>query len=149
MPVGPEYARTLGHAVYTFTLLEWNAIHCCERLEEGFVYGVDGRKTMGSRNVAEKLVSLCKLAPDSPDADELRAAADEFLRLVAVRNALVHARPGTAPDGHSQRLFRHGEMWTIEMIEEQADAFAACSVRLNRLLHGFLSGGQGKGANRR
>lgn len=147
MPIDPEYARALGHAVYTFTLLEWNAVYCCERIEEGFVHGVDGKKSMTSRNIAEKLVSLCKRLPDSVDARELRSAADEFLRLVEDRNGLVHARPGTAPDGHSQRLFRHGKMWSIEQIEEQADAFAACSIRLNRLFHGFLSGEHGKDTN--
>ena len=57
--------------------------------------------------------------------------------LVATRNNLVHAKPGTTFDG-SQGLFRHGDHWTTAELEGSADAFAECSERLNGALHGLL-----------
>ena len=63
--------------------------------------------------------------------------AAEFKRLVSKRNDLVHANPGTAPNG-DQRLFRKGGEWTIELVNDAADEFAAASGPLNHHIHDVL-----------
>jgi len=88
--------------------------------------------------IAKKFVHLASTLPAGPDKVECRAAAEEFQQFVERRNALLHAKPGTAPAGE-QQLFRNGTPWTVSMIEDVADEFATSSNRLNALLHGYLA----------
>ena len=130
-----DYAAALGLALYCFATLEWNAVWCCERIEAGSVDELEER-TAG--RVADTLVHLAgQLAPSEPQAD-LHAAAIRFRDLVATRNNLVHAKPGTAHDG-TQALFRHGDQWTAAELANIADQFTTCSNRLNQALYGFLA----------
>ena len=135
VPVHPDYTSAIGLAVYCFASLEWNAVWCCERIEPGSIDGLEDR-TAG--RVADTLVHLVKRLGASDDQLELQSAATDFRNLVATRNNLVHAKPATAHDG-SEGLFRHGDQWTIDELEETADAFTRCSSRLNRALNGALS----------
>lgn len=132
--VQPDYASALGLAVYCFASLEWNAVWCCERIRPGSIEGLEDR-TAG--RVADTLLHLVKRLESSEQKLELESAAAEFRFLVGTRNNLVHSKPGTAPDG-SQGLFRHGDHWTIAELNAVADAFAACSIRLDHALHGLL-----------
>jgi len=134
IPVHSDYTSALGLAVYCFASLEWNAVWCCERIEPGRINGLEER-TAG--RVADTLIYLAKGLETSHEQVKLLRAAIDFRHLVATRNNLVHAKPGTAFDG-SQGLFRHGDQWTIAELERTADAFAECSVRLNEALHGLL-----------
>lgn len=133
--VHPDYASALGLAVYCFASLEWNAVWCCERIEPGSIDALEER-TAG--RVADTLVHLVERLGPSENHVKLHAAADDFRNLVATRNNLVHAKPGTASDG-SQGLFRHGDQWTLNELDRTADAFAECSIRLNEALHGVLN----------
>ncbi len=130
----PDYSSALGLAVYCFASLEWNAVWCCERIHPGSIEGLEDR-TAG--RVADTLLHLVKRLGGSDEQLELESAAAEFRFLVGTRNNLVHAKPGTAPDG-SQGLFRHGDHWTIAELNAVADAFAACSIRLDEALDGLL-----------
>jgi hypothetical protein len=56
-----------------------------------------------------------------PITDDLLPAANEFQSMVLLRNGLMHAKLGTDKDG-GQRLFRNGQSWTIETINDAADA---------------------------
>ena len=78
------------------------------------------------------------LLPRSPEREELKTLAAEFLRLVVLRNGILHGKPCTAPSGE-QRLSSNGIILEIADLERAADEFAACSIELNKLLHGFLS----------
>lgn len=89
--------------------------------------------------IAGDLIRLAKRRPNQQDRKSCADPATEFKALVDVRNGIFHAQPGTAPDG-AQRLFRNGVPWTPATIDEAADRFAACSVRLNALLCGCLAG---------
>lgn len=91
-------------------------------------------------HVASKLITLSERLPDRPEKLELVAAAHEFKRLVDERNALMHGKPATARD-QGQRLFRDGAEWSVDKINEAADAFTAGSIPLNAALHGFLAEG--------
>lgn len=134
IPVDPNYTSALGLAVYCFASLEWNAVWCCERIQAGSIESLEER-TAG--RVADTLLYLAKRLRVSEEQIELQSAAEDFQFLVGTRNNLVHAKPGTAPDG-DQGLFRHGDHWTIPELEAVADAFATCSMRLNQALHGLL-----------
>ena len=133
--VRPDYTAALGLAVYCFASLEWNAVWCCERIEPGSIEALEERT--GGR-VADTLLSLVKRLPSSEEQQELQSAAADFRFLVGTRNNLVHAKPGIAADG-MHALFRHGDQWTLKELEGVADAFARCSIRLDRALHGFLA----------
>jgi hypothetical protein len=137
VPVDPDYASALGLAVYCFASLEWNAVWCCERIEPGSVENLADR-TAG--RVADTLLHLVGQLESSTEQVDLKGAAADFRFLVGTRNNLVHAKPGTAPGGE-QALFRHGDQWMLAELEDVADAFTACSMRLNRALHGFLNTG--------
>ena len=65
-------------------------------------------------------------------------AAEEFSEVVKVRNALLHGKPCTAPGG-DQVLSGHHGIWTIEMIQDFADRATACQIRLNDILHQYLT----------
>jgi hypothetical protein len=135
VPVRFEYASALGLAVYCFASLEWNAVWCCERIRAGSVENLSDR-TAG--RVADTLIHLVGTLGRSEEQVELSRAATDFRALVGTRNNLVHAKPATAANGE-QALFRHGDQWTLYELEAVADAFTACSLRLNDALHGLLS----------
>lgn len=137
IPVHPDYTRALGLAVYCFASLEWNAVRCCERIERGSIDSLEDR-TAG--RVADTLLHLVKELGPSEEQLELERAAVEFRFLVGTRNNLVHAKPGTAPDG-AHVLLRHGDQWTLAELMHVADAFAACSSRLDQAWHGLLGDG--------
>ena len=136
IPVHPDYTSALGVAVYCFASLEWNAVWCCERIEPGSIESLEDR-TAG--RVADTLLHLVKGLKPSQEQLELEGAAADFRFLVGTRNNLVHAKPGTAPDG-AHVLLRHGDQWTLAELMRVADAFAACSLRLDRAWHGLLGG---------
>jgi hypothetical protein len=135
VPVEAAYTSAIGLAVYAFARLEWDAVWCCERISPNSINKLADRTAGG---VANKLIELAGTLAASPQRIKLVQASAEFKELVETRNKLVHAKPGTDSDG-GQRLFRDGQPWTVEMIDVAADAFTACSGRLNALLHGFLA----------
>ncbi len=55
-----------------------------------------------------------------------------------LRNGLLHARPGKAPD-RAQQLFRHGHVWSIDKINEFSDRCIRTEQPLNALLHEQLA----------
>lgn len=131
-----DYALSLGRALYCFAICEWNAVYCIQKREPDYV--VDNFKptqpTMAG-TIAEKLKSTASKLPDSPQKQEWQEAAALFFDLVKMeRNRLVHAKPGTNADGE-QRLFYYGFEWTIERIDNVADRFSACGVRLNAIMY--------------
>lgn len=117
----PDYASALGAAVYAFASLEWNAVICCERLEPG---SMDDLSERTAGRVADTLLSLARKHEPA-----LVDAASDFEALVATRNNLVHARPGTTAAGLAG-LFRHGDEWTQEELRAVAGMFEACAARL-------------------
>lgn len=130
VPVQDDYILALGRATYVFATLEWNAIWCCERLKPGYINKL-GRKTAG--DIACDFMKRVLRIGDAKLKQAHTGPACEFKRLVAVRNGILHGKPGTAVDGE-QRLFRDGVPWTPTMLENAADEFAACSMLLRALL---------------
>ena len=133
--VGSDYTAALGLAIFCFADLEWNAIRCCERIEPGSMEDLFER-TAG--RVADTLLHLVERVEASPEQIGLKQAAARFRDLVGTRNNLVHAKPGATNEGASM-LFRHGDPWTLAELDHVAQAFSACSARLNVGLQGLLS----------
>ena len=104
-------------------------------MQNGYLDSV-AMKTAG--NIVDDLLRLSEELADPALAAECVAAATEFKRLVRLRNRIVHAYPATVPGG-AQRLLRHGKPWTLEEVDDAADAYAACSLSLNALLYGGLA----------
>ena len=107
--VEPAYARALGQATYAFALLEWHAIRCCEALAPGYEARMD-HTTAGE--VGENVERLAHGVGDPHLRNELVGPAGEFRRLVRVRNALAHARPGHHADGRCILVNANGHGWS-------------------------------------
>jgi hypothetical protein len=129
VPFDKPYIEALGSAAYVFACLEWNAVWCCERMEAGYIRKLK-KKTAGV--IADDLVRLAgKRTPVQSRIDCL-GPANEFKRLVNLRNGIFHGKPGTASTGE-QRLFKDGHPWMLTMITDAPDEFAKCSISLNAL----------------
>lgn len=128
-----EYVAAVGLAMFTFARLEWDAIWCIEKMTAGSIQAMSDRTAGGIANELVKLVAARGLPPSDPFV----VAADDFKRLVKVRNAIAHGKPAAAPDG-GQRLFRDGTPWTVETLNDASDEFTDCQVRMNDILYGYL-----------
>lgn len=135
-PLDPEYSQALGEAVYTFSILEWNVVWICERIKPGALAALSP-KTAGT--IAKRFITLAESLSDSEDKTKLLHAALRFDELVEQRNGLVHGRPGMDVADGLSKLFRAGELWTVEKIRHTADEFSQCAITLNEYFHGFLN----------
>lgn len=137
IPIDDQYAHALGLAAYCFAVCEWNAVWSAERLQPGYIATIEPlRKTAGA--IAKELVSLVHAIGDPTLMSICVPPSLEFQRLVHDRNGLLHGKPGTALNG-DQRLFRHGQEWTIEVIDTFTDQVSACSIQLNQMVHTHLA----------
>lgn len=127
-----RYAEALGRATYAFALMEWAAIACCEALDDGYIARM-GRVTAGE--IGENFERLAYGVGDPDRHTVLVEAAREFVRLVRVRNALAHARPGHDAQGRCI-LVHEGRPWTLDGILDAVRRFEACAERLDSLLNG-------------
>jgi hypothetical protein len=134
VPVDTPYAHALGLAAYCFAICEWNAVWSVERLQPGYIATIE-RKTAGV--IAKDLVDLVNVISDPAVKAICLPPSLEFQRLVQDRNGLLHGKPGTASNG-DQRLFRHGQEWTISAVDAFSDEVTACSTLLNDMVHKHL-----------
>lgn len=96
---------------------------------------------MTSRQIARCFADILNNNISTLPADQHQALGQvqqEFARLVDVRDQLIHAHPGTAPDG-AQQLYcsgRHPEMeWPVEQVEQAAIDFENAAIRANELFY--------------
>ncbi|MBU0522711.1 MAG: hypothetical protein KKC24_23785 [Gammaproteobacteria bacterium] len=128
------YAEALGLAAYMFARLEWNVVWCCERLEEG---SVSELQELTAGVVRRRFGKLVLAIADDELRDELVKAADVFNPLVDLRNDLIHGTPCTHPS-YGQCLNGNTGAWSIDRINQAADAFAECAIIFNGILYGSL-----------
>lgn len=135
-PFKSDYNQSLGVAVSCFVICEWNAVYCAERIKPGALNQmVDGELTAGQ--IAKKLLDIVRNMPPSNERQELTNAAQSFAQLVSLRNKILHGKPCTGPNGEAR--LSSSSVIEIPDLENAADVFSACSLELNRLLHGFLA----------
>jgi hypothetical protein len=135
-PIGADYAKALGDASFCFSILEWNVVWACERIEPGSLRNIVNEELTAGK-IAKRFLDLVRNMPKARERQELTAAAQEFNRLVGIRNCIVHGKPCTGPSGEA-RLSSQGVL-EISDLEEFADSFSACGIEVNRLLHGYLA----------
>lgn len=134
-PVTTEYVQALGLAAYVFASCEWQVAWSCERILPGSLSKIiDGELTAGK--IAKLFIDACRNMPKSKERTELQSIAQEFARLVPIRNDILHGKPCTAPSGE-QRLSGQ-QIIEISDLEKAADEFVACGGRLNDLYYKFL-----------
>ncbi|MGH9427582.1 MAG: hypothetical protein ACRD2L_14920 [Terriglobia bacterium] len=135
-PIEPDYVHALGTASFCFAICEWNAVYCAERIRPGSLRAfIKDELTAGK--IAKKLVDLARNMAKSAEREQLVAAAEAFAKLVPLRNKILHGKPCTGPNGKAR--LSSAKVFEIPDLQGAADAFSACSIELNRLLHGFLS----------
>jgi len=135
-PVKPDYVSALGLAAFTFATCEWQVVWCSEKIRPGSANKLVGDERTAGK-IAKFFIDLTRNMPKSKEREELSAVAEEFSRLVDMRNAILHGKPCTGPGGEAR--LSSGMVLEIEYLENAADAFTACACELNRLFYGFLS----------
>lgn len=135
-PVKSDYVSAIGLAAYTFATCEWQVVWCSEKIRPGSLNKLVGDERTAGR-IAKFFLDLTRNMPKSPEREELRSAAAEFARLVEIRNAILHGKPCTGPNGDAR--LSSGAVLEIGYLEDAADAFTACGIELNRLFNGFLA----------
>lgn len=135
-PIKPDYTHALGLATFCFAICEWNAVYCAERIKPGSLNSfVTDELTAGK--ISKKLLDLARNMPPIKERAEIIAAAQAFSDIVPLRNSILHGKPCTGSNGNAR--LSGSNVIEIPDLECAADAFSACSIELNRLLHGFLA----------
>lgn len=134
-PIKVDYSYALGQAAFCFSICEWNVVWSCEKIDPGALRKIVDEELTAGR-IAKRFIDLVRNMPKSAAREELSAAAQEFARLVGVRNSILHGKPCTGPNGEAR--LSSGNVLEIADLEDAADAFSECSNKVNGLLHGFL-----------
>jgi hypothetical protein len=135
-PFKSDYNQALGTAASCFAICEWNAVYCAERIKPQTLNQMV-RYEFTAGQIAKKLLDITRNMPPSKEREELKNAARWFADIVPLRNKILHGKPCTGPNGEARLSSQ--DVIEISDLENAADAFSACSIELNRLLHGFLS----------
>lgn len=134
--VKPDYLAALGMAAWSFASCEWQVVWCCERIKPGSVEKVVGEK-MTAGTIAYFFKERTRNMPKSAEREALSDLAQEFARLVELRNLIMHGKPCTGPNGESR--LSGSSVLEISDLEAAADSFATCAGKLNDLFYGVLS----------
>jgi hypothetical protein len=136
IPQDHDYFQAVGLAAIAFARLEWNAVWCHERLQPGYILKIESeKKTAGI--IGKDIESIFSKIIDPIFRMRVEPLAKEFRDVVEQRNALVHGKPGTTPNG-DQRLFRHGSEWSINAVNAFSDRCVRAGEPLNALLYNEL-----------
>lgn len=123
-----NYVANVGLATYAFAGYEGLICEVIDFFIENFRYYVAREKTLTSGIIREKLLLVLQHVHTQyacVTKEELEEVHDAFYDLIDRRNALIHSRPATAPDGKSQVLnyqaFKSGKyldvMWLLEDVQ--------------------------------
>jgi hypothetical protein len=123
-------------AMSCFAICEWNAVYCSERIHPGEIYKVIADELTAGR-IAKKLIDHIRNMPKSKEREELKLVAKTFAALVLLRNRIIHGKPCTGPNGEAR--LSGPDIFEVKDLQNAADQFSACSIDLNRFLHGFLA----------
>ena len=99
VPFSESYVRLVGTAVYLFSYYEWQIIYIVDELAPGFVQEYSRQNTLTSRAVQKRFnaaLGHCGVR-NAELHSSLAACRDSFSKLIARRNALIHAHPITDP----------------------------------------------------
>jgi hypothetical protein len=97
-PVKADYVYALGLAAYAFASCEWQVVWCCEKIRPGTLNKIVGGELMAGK-IAKVFVDLTRNMPKCLEREELSRVAKTFTGLVETRNAILHGKPCTGPNG--------------------------------------------------
>jgi hypothetical protein len=123
-----NYVANVGLATYVFAGYEGVICEVLDFFIEKFRHYVAREKALTSGLIREKLLLVLQDQHTQyvcVTKEELEEVHDVFYDLINRRNALIHGRPATAPDGESQVLnyqaFKSGKyfdfMWLLEDVQ--------------------------------
>ena len=131
IPVDPEYAKSLGFAVYNYATLAWMIVYLGSLVDPDFV-------NQGSTLNFEEIASSFKSLSGTGKYQELPSIAQRFTDLTARRADLERAIPITAYGG-AQELdgTRDGkdDQWTIEGVKQFAADLQDLDMEANGLYY--------------
>lgn len=134
--VKPDYLHALGEATYCFALCEWQVVWCCEKIRPNSASKFVAEKLEAGK-IAKRFIDLTRNMPPSKGRDELCSSAAKFALLVKLRNAIIHGKPCTGPNGEAR--LSSPTVLEIADLENAADEFSQCSIELNAQFYGFLA----------
>jgi hypothetical protein len=135
-PVKSNYSEALGLAAFSFATCEWNVVWCCERIKPGSLKRFVGDELTAGK-IGKRFSDIAQNMPRTNERQQLEELAVIFLTLVDLRNSILHGKPCTGPSGEARLYSR--KVIEIADLEDAADQFTDCSIKLNSLLHGFLA----------
>lgn len=135
-PVEKSYVEAIGMATYTFARLEWQVVWCMEKISPESIRKVVGEE-MTAGTIAKRFMDATRNMPKSKEREQLKNLSKRFMKLVQVRNNIMHGKPCTSPEGE-QRLSGK-EVIEIDDLANAADDFVECGGELNALFYGYLS----------
>ena len=131
IPVDPEYAKSLGFAIYNYATLAWMVVYLGSLVDPDFV---NKESTLKFEEIASNFSSLS----DSGGHSEFPSIAQRFNDLTARRADLERAIPITAYGG-AQELdgTRNGkdDQWTIDNVKQFAADLQALDLEANALYY--------------
>ena len=131
IPVDPEYAKSLGFAIYNYATLAWMIVYLGSLVDPDFV---EKESTLKFEEIASNFSSLS----DTGKHPEFPSIAQRFNDLTARRADLERAIPITAYGG-AQELdgTRSGKdsQWTIDTVKQFADDLQALDLEANALYY--------------
>lgn len=134
-PIKDDYLLALGAATSCFAICEWNAVCCSDKIEPGSLQ-IIVKEEFTAGQIAKLFKNLTRNMPPSKEREGLKDAAACFADLVVLRNQIAHGKPCTGPNGEAR--LSSSTVLEIDHLEETADSFSACSIKLNDLLYNFL-----------
>lgn len=105
----PDYLARIGEIAYTVSSMEWKLLGDIDRLADALpveltLGKLDPCTTGGIEHALRDCLAGQKIE-DGPVKDYLEAARQALKVAFPIRNAVLHARPATDPEGR-QRLYR-------------------------------------------
>ncbi len=92
IPQDPDCFHAIGLAAVAFARLEWDAVWCCQRLEDGYINTIEPRRKTAGK-IAEDLERLFSRIADTDLRLKVVPFAAEFSAAVQERNGLLHGKP--------------------------------------------------------
>jgi hypothetical protein len=134
-PVKAAYAETLARATFWFAICEWNVFGPASELVQALGGIVDGELT--ASKISKQFIDSVRNMPRTSQRQELANVAQEFEKLVKLPNSIIYGKPCTGSSGEAR--LSDQSVFEIFDLEKAPDTFSACSIEVNRLLHGYLA----------
>ena len=143
-PCDDEYLRTLGRALYNFSVLEYAVLWIIETIEPGYMqkYRKEG---LSAGQIATQFISSTASVQDTALRVKLSLMAARFQSLKNSRNDLLHANPAAWPSGDSVLIRADNKKqifitWAPRHVVEIATKFQDLAIELLDVFYAEMGG---------